>query len=72
MLQNSFKLSFDWILGRKLFTGEALAQVAQGICGCPNPGSVQAQVQRGLLTGLVSVLHPKEQQGGDRNKKQRK
>lgn len=34
--------------------GEALAQVAQGSCGCPMPGSVQGQVGRGLeQPGLV-------------------
>jgi len=37
--------------------GEALAQVAQRICGCPFPGSVQGQVgwgfeQPGLLEGV--------------------
>jgi len=39
--------------------GEALAQVAHRICGCPLPGSVQGQVgwgsdQPGLVEGVPS------------------
>jgi len=44
---------------------EALAQVAQRICGCPLPGIVQGQVGWGFeKPGLVEGVHAHNRQVG--------